>query len=205
MGRDKRGKPRKRKPEQTDPDADKAGGVTVVTDFDPITSSYHCTVHVGDDFAFGVDRERAIAYAAQVLAVTEQADHDTAVMRLLHEKLEMPLEEVAAFVNRDLRPDRPPTNHEATWPLELYAGVGMDPRNGKLGGHVVLAKKGEQRELGRFEIGGIRMHALSVLQATFAADMDGALYRQLKGLFELEPNRVRGVIEDLANYREPWW
>jgi hypothetical protein len=203
MGRNKPGKPRK--PQRTDPDADKDGGVSVVTDFDMITSSYHCTVHVGNDFAFGIDRDRVIPYASQVLAVTEQADHDTAVMRLLHEKLGMPLEEVATFVSRDLRPDRPPTNHEATWPLELYAGVGMDPRTGKLSGHVVLSKKGEQRELGRFPIPGIRYHALTVLQATYAADMDGALYRQLKGSMELEPNTVRGVIEDLANYREPWW
>lgn len=203
MGRDKPGKPRK--PRQTDPDADKAGGVTVVTDFDPITNGYFCTVHIGDDFAFTITRDKAVAYAAQVLAVTEQADHDTAVMRLLVEKLSLPIEQASQFVIRDLRPDRPPTNHEATWPLELYAGVSMNPKTKQLGGHIVLAKKGEQREVGRFEIAGIRMHALSVLQATYAADMDSGLYRALRGLFELEPNRSRAVIEDLANYREPWW
>lgn len=206
MGRDKPGKPRKPRKDSpvefVKPEPRKIEGLTISSDVDPISGAYICTINAGNDLAFVLGPDRVMRYVSQVLAVANQADHDCAVMRQLHQKLGMPVEDAAEVVLGSLRPDRPPTDHEATFPLEFHAGVGM--KGVELHGYVAVARadRGKPEELGRWPVRTLVEHAMTVIAVVHSNELDFGYFKALRSLIGVEEDRARNVVMDLSNYRD---
>lgn len=166
----------------------------VQSDVAPDGTSYMVGFHYGEDRAWSLTRDQAIRHAVAVFAEAERAEHDAATVELLHTKLGMPLETAVAFLVRDIRPDRPPTDQPG--PFTVAAGVSRD---GGLHGYLRLLLDGEV--FGQWRIGDAHHHAGAVLQAVAAVDSDATLYRTLIGVIDLDESRARAVVADIGNHR----
>jgi len=172
---------------------EQSGGIWVQSDVAP-DGTYVVGLHYGEDRAWTLDRREAVAHAAAVVAQAERAEHDAAVINLLHTKLGMPLPDAAMFVANEIRSDRPPV--EEPGPLKLTPGVSQ---RGGIHGFLTLTLDGNP--VGQWETDNAHRHALGVLQAIAAVDNDAGLYRALIGLVNLEEDRARAVVADIATHR----
>lgn len=155
-------------------------------------STYVVSLELGDDRAVVMTPERAMAHASVILAAAQRAEYDAAVVTQMRDKV--PLEAIGQLVG-DLRKDRPPLDGEAIAPMEVEPAV-----SAKAHPFLVVSIAGE--EWGQWAVPAARAHAMNLLEAVQAADLDAAYYRALTGLVGLEEGTARQVIEDLANHRQ---
>lgn len=167
--------------------------IRTVPDF--ATGIFRVEISYGQDQAVILGPDEAITYAQGVLFARVSAMHDAAVIRQLHRKLGIGLRETAMAVS-DLRKDRPPLDHEMTKPIRLEPGVAQRD----LSPFLAIFLGGKQ--LGQWDMKQAAEHALMVLQAVMAADLDSAYYRYLTGTVGLERDRVLNVVADLATFME---
>ncbi|RFU83590.1 hypothetical protein DY218_27160 [Streptomyces triticagri] len=187
MSRHKPNKPRRERP------APERDSVWVESD---VTSDgvYVVAVRYGMDCVRSLNRSEAYDHAGAVLAAAQRAEHDCAVARQLMKITGLALDEVALMI-RELRADRPPLDAAALAPLWLEPGINQETRP-----FLVLHADGQQ--VGQWTVGDARQHALYVLEALEAADLDAAYLRYLVGKIGIDDNRARQAIGDLANYRQ---
>ena len=98
----------------------------------------------------------------------------------------------------DLRADRPPLDAAATDPLTFTPGVSLARRHPSL----ALHRHGEQ--IGQWEVGDARGHALHVLEAVAVADLDAAYRRALVGMVDLDEATAVVVVDDLRHHCTDW-
>lgn len=140
--------------------------------------------------SWSLTRADAQAYAAAFVAAITTAEHDTAVFNLLTGRLGLSQQMAAAFLLEDLRPDRPTPTHAGPVPFELKPGVGI------FGAFVSINLDGT--EVGQLGTDACRVHAVNVLAASAAADLDSALRRALVGTLGLEEARASQVVASLG-------
>ncbi|RCG19076.1 hypothetical protein DQ384_38000 [Sphaerisporangium album] len=156
--------------------------------------TYAASIHYDQDRSRVLDRHAGLAYAAAVIDVASQAEHDAAVIRQLT-ATGVRLTHAAATV-AELRADRPPIDDAVTAPLRLVPGVSQKT------GNAFLAVFIGARQVGQWDPGDAREHATAVLEALAAADLDAAYRRHLIGIVGLDPGSAQAAVNDLANHRQ---
>lgn len=167
------------------------GVITVLSDLAPDGRTYIATVHLDDDTAVTLDRDRATAWATAVLAAAAEAEHDARVLRQLTEILHTTTTE-AVHVIGDLRSRRPPRTDATTAPLRLESGVTLEGRP-----FLILAINGQR--VGQWTCTDARGFAQHVLEVNSAVDLDTAYHRYLTEQLGLDPAQARDVITGLAH------
>jgi len=155
--------------------------------------NYAVTVSVGSDRIWTLDRDGAIRYALTLLRAAQEADHDAAVFRALTHA-EVPPDAAAHGISKDLRPDRPPLDHDATAPLKVEPGV-----NEALQPFLKLSLDG--KPFGQVGVDGAADHALGVLSAMLSVDLDAALHRWLIGTIGLDTPKAKAFVHSLIEHR----
>lgn len=163
--------------------------------------SYGVALKAGPGCSLTLGREQAIAYAVECIARATEAEHDAAVLRLLAERLELPVEVAAEVVVCELRPDRP-DGRESTAPLHFASSV-VKPGDAGPGDPlfvpvVKVALNGE--ELGKLSPDAVRRHAGGVLDLIAAADLDNRLFRYLTERVGLRERKARAVVYALSEF-----
>jgi hypothetical protein len=171
------------------------GIVWIASDPSPDGSTYLVTVEFSDDRSIPLTPQTAPRYAMTILEAMARAEDDAAVVAQMSEAVQ-DRDAVVAMI-RDIDQDRPSIDYSPTEPLILVPGV-----DGK--GEPFLHVQIDGKLVGQWTMEGARDHACAALQMTAVADLDAGYYRALIGLIGLEPARARGVVHDLANYRQEW-
>lgn len=145
--------------------------------------------------SWAMGRMDAQLYALGVLALVQRAEHDSAVMRLFVNKLDMDLDTAGMFLARDVRKNRKPVTVHDACRLGFVGGVshrGLKP-------FLTVLLDGEA--VGQWNLDAAREHAMFVIETCEAVDLDTELRRVLTEDIELDPNRAEAVIHDLQNFR----
>jgi len=155
---------------------------------------YLVVLEIDDDTSHPLDADTAMAYARAVLCAVARAEHDAAVvsqMRKIGEGGREGLQAAAELVG-SIRGDRPPIS----WPTPLE----LAPVVSTATGAPFLTVSIKVTAVGQWTMEDARGHALGVLEAVEAADLDAAYLRALRGL-EIDEQRARAIVADLANHR----
>lgn len=154
---------------------------------------YRIGIAVGRKADWTITPDGALAYGMTCLARGAEAEHDSALMRLLVDKgLDAPT--VGQVIARDLRPERVVDN-SGTAPLEFRPGISSRSFAPFL--HMFL----EGEFIGQIDPDALRDHALSVLEAHKVADLDAAVEKYLAG-GTVPRNSIHGLIAGIAEYRD---
>jgi hypothetical protein len=175
-------------------------GLWVRSDVMP-DGSYGVAVSVGADFARTLDRDEAIAYAIACFARATEVEHDTAVLRLLVNRLGLGPKDAGQVVANDLRPDRPDV-HDATEPIRFSGMIGRARHPRPDAGEFIplLGMQLHGKDVGQLTPADLRDHAAAVFNCLSAADLDAALHRVLIGKIGVDDERARAVIGSLAEH-----
>lgn len=153
--------------------------------------TYGVGISVGEDRAWVLTRDQAVAYAVTCFARATEAEHDAAAFTLLR-AIGVPQPTAAAVVARDIRPSRP-VDHSATEPLRFIVQLGL-----RAGPFLRMTLDG--RPAGELTPADLRDHAAAVLNCIAAADLDANLRRVLVGQVGLDDERARAVVGSLADH-----
>lgn len=173
--------------------SDNENGIWVTSDV-TYDGHYTAAVHVDDDHTVTLNKASAYAYATTVLAAAERADYDAAVAAQMAGKLGIP-KDVVGQVVAELRNDRPPLADAATAPLRLQPGVSAKT------GEPFLALFIGTTQIGQWDPTDARQHAMHVLAAIEAVELDKAYRRYLVDKIGIGPDRALNAIANLANFR----
>ena len=169
------------------------GEIWIKTEPTVFGETYVVSVQFGEDRAVTLTPTRALEYASTVLAHAQRAEYDAAVLKQLRTKGIGDDQAIMSMIV-DMRKDRPPVDGEPTAPMQLSEGVNAEAKP-------FLAIHLDGSKWGQFEVRQAREHALGVLEAVEAADLDAGYYRILTGAVGLEEGVARAVVNDLASYR----
>jgi hypothetical protein len=153
--------------------------------------TYGVGISVGDDRAWVLSRDRAVAYVVACFARATEADHDAATYALLC-SIGIPADTAGRTVVADVRPSCA-TDDTATEPLRFIPSLGL-----KVGPFLRMTLDG--RPAGELTPADLRDHAAGVLNVLAAADLDANLHRVLVGQYRLDDATARGVVGELANH-----
>lgn len=167
--------------------------IWVRTEPTPDGKAYIVTLNASDDHARTLNPMEAQDYARALLRAAHVAAHDAAVARQLT-TLGASLESVAELL-ADLRKDRPPVEDCATDPLTFTPGV-----NQKLDPFLTISLDDEP--IGQWTFLQAEEHALFILGAVGAADLDAAYYRLLRSAVGLDEGAARAAVGGLADFHE---
>ena len=154
--------------------------------------AYAVTINLGQDRIWVLDRPGALAYAVTCVEAAQRAEYDAAVLAQLTRGLGLPVQ-AAAQMLASIRPDRRPLDDEATTPLAFIPGVNSD-------GMAFLMIQLDGEPWGQLSPLELRAHAMIVLEAPAAADLDAG-YLQAMLAMEIPEATARGAVGDLANWR----
>ncbi len=154
--------------------------------------TYRVVLEIDDDTSHPLDAGAAMTYARAVLSAVARAEHDAAIVRQMRKISDGNGLQMASELVGSIRADRPPI----AWPTPLQLDPGVSMATGDAFLRILV--KGEP--VGQWTPGDARDHALGVLEAVEAADLDGAYLRALRGV-GIDDGRGRSVVDDLVNYR----
>jgi hypothetical protein len=158
--------------------------------------TYVVTLSLSDDFALTLTPPRAMAYSNGLLAAVADAEYDHAILRQVTEKLGLD-ERTAMELVADVRKDRPA--REAAG-LRFVSGVSQRLREPFVQVQGVVS----DRPYGQLDAAAARRHALHVIEAVPAADLDAGYYRTLRSLVGVDEGVARQCVEDIGAHRQPW-
>ncbi len=164
-----------------------------------IDGTYRVEVSCGPDAVRQLDRDEALAYAAEVARAGVVALHDARVFAWFRREPpsgtpSLTLEQAVGVIT-DLRGDRPPIDAATTAPLVLAPGVNEAGRPFVSVGVAGL-------DPGQWAVDDCLAHAEHVLECLAAADLDQALVRYLVGC-EVDEDKAQRIVEDLPNVNVP--
>jgi len=172
---------------------DTIASIGVISDL-AADGTYLTTIQVGDDTVIPLPRASAYAYALAAIAAAEYAAYDAAVLAQVT-KIVKGDKAAAAQMVLDLRADRAPLDTAATHPLAFEPIIAS--KTGEPAIHVSL----RGTRFCQWTVDDLKGHALHVLGAAAAVDLDNAYYQLLTTLINVEPDRARNVVGDLINHR----
>jgi len=153
--------------------------------------TYITTVNYGQDIARTLNRDEAKDYAQTCVARAIQAEHDSALFALF-KGMGVSFSDIAKMIAEDLRPDRP-VDEAATAPF------GFEPAVGMKGPFIHFTVNGKPTG-GHLSTGKLKSHALDVLSALAAADLDQAFYRFATGALGQSKDRAAAVVSSLGSH-----
>lgn len=153
--------------------------------------TYVVAMETDQDTSFVMDRDTAVAHVFAVVDVAQRAAYDAAVIAQLT-KTGVDLDAAVELV-AGIRADRPPV--VIPGPLELVPGVSQKTRE------PFLTVQVNGKPVGQWTVEDAEQHATYVLGAVAVADLDSGYYRALRGMLQLDEQRARNVVDDLANHR----
>lgn len=165
----------------------------LILDRDPVDGHYFPAVVVGGDRTWPLTDPAG--YARTLLAACEDACHDAAVVRVLREQLDQPVEYAAWFVG-ELRKDRPGYDDTPTEPLTFRPQVAS--RTGLP--WVELRLDGDY--IGRWTPDAARMHAAYALAMPHVAGLDAAVVRACVSGFGMSREGAARFVDDLSGFRQ---
>lgn len=157
--------------------------------------SYVTTLTIDQDYAVTLTPARALGYAETLLGAVAEAEYDAAILQQLTSK---PLGidvDVAGQLIVDMRGERP---------AREAAGLVFVPGVSQRAQHPFVQIMRDGTQIGQFDAPAARRHAMHVLEAPTAADLDAAYLRVLRGMVGLDENTAREVVEDIGNHRADW-
>lgn len=176
------------------PNTEKKNTVWIKTEPTIDGSTYVVTIEASEDRSVILTPDRALRYASTILNHVARAEYDAAVARQLGNLIED--RKMLGQMVTDLRQDRPPISDDATTPLSFEGGVSAF--TGKAFLHIAI----DGKKIGQWDIPDAKAHALAVLEAVSAADLDSGYYRVLRSMVGLDENTARRVIGDLGKWRD---
>lgn len=153
--------------------------------------TYVVSVAFSDDRSIVLTPDSSLRYASAVLAAAQRAEYDAAVFKQMRKLVDV---EHAAQLIIDLRRDRPLLDSSPLAPMRLEPGVNSEAKP-------FLAVFIDDQQVGQWDVPDAREHALGVLEAVTAAELDAGYFRALVGIINLDEARARHVIEDVGLYR----
>ena len=172
-----------------------AEAVWVISDLMPDGVTYVPTIHIGDDLAFPLEGDRAIAYATTVQRAAERAAYDEIVCAQLMELLKGDGQSVAEVVIK-MRDQRPPLDDEATAPFTFEPFVSALTREGGL----FVSVHGKR--LFQWSVADARQHAGHVIQVLCGVELDAAYRTLLTETVGLKPETARVMVDNLQTHRK---
>lgn len=169
--------------------------IWVISDLMPDGVTYVPTVHIGDDLAFPLEGDKAIAYAITVQRAAERAAYDEIVLAQLLELLNGDVSLVAEVV-ATLREQRPPLDDTATFPFTFEPFVSAATREGGL----FVSVHG--RKLFQWTVANARQHAAQVIQVHCGVELDAAYRVLLTETVKVSEQTARTMIDHLGSYRK---
>jgi hypothetical protein len=180
----------------TEQQQDEVTEVWVKTEWD--VARYVVVLETSDGYKRTLTPDRALAYAAGLYTAVARAEHMAAIMRQMTETLGLTREDARDTV-LGLHDDLPPLNHKATAPMMFHPAVGL--QDGKTVPVVMTGLEKNDEPSGYWTIEQAKEHALGVLDAVEAANLDNAYYRSLVGSVGIDENRAHHAVADLVNHR----
>lgn len=167
-------------------------GFWVFSDHD-LDGRYTPSVAFGPDTVFPIDDP--MAYAAAVTRAAITAQHDSAVVRLLHEHVGIPLEDVGQAVILSLR-----DGEVVRPPIEVLPGLTMTPgiSSKTLQPFVDIHVKGQ--EFSQNTVQEMLEHAAGALQVSTAVGLDTRLFRMLVDELGIDVPRASAIVAHLSAY-----
>lgn len=153
---------------------------------------YFVTVSWAEDYIVRLDPAQCLHYVTTLVRAAQQAEYDAAVLKQLT-KIGVPLPEATLTLVNDLRQDRPPLDDAAPG-LRYEPGVTQ-----ALKPFLKVLIHGE--EFCTMDLPPMRRHAMHLLEAPDAADLDSAYRSMLVGAIGLDSSTADNVVADIANYR----
>lgn len=170
-------------------------GLWVRSDVLP-TGAYGVSINVGEDRAWTLTPERAVAYAVTCVRRATEAEHDTAVLSLL-QSVGVDKKGAQTLLTEDLWPDRF-VDHVTTEPLRFHSGVSRRRRTGELVATLRMDLDGQPA--GELTTADLRDHALGVLKVVAAVDLDAALMRCLTVTVGTDHARAAQIVHGLKDH-----
>lgn len=157
-------------------------------------TSFMVTIRIGQDRSFALTVDEAHAHARKIMDAVAIAEYDAAVVAQLKSIGKFEDDDIMAMLN-DFRADRPPYDNTGTEPFEYLPGLGRTDMR------PALLMKVEGKAWGSLDPERAKRHALGLIEATTAADLDAAYLRMLRGVVGVPEGTARGMVADLANHR----
>lgn len=151
---------------------------------------YRATLTWGEDHALVLDQEAAATHAREVLAAVAAAEYDAAVVSQLTALTD---QDSALHMVRELRKDR--AAGSTSTGLELVPGVSAFTGQAYL--KIVL----DGKPIGQWDPDDARQHAMYVMEAVQAAELDSAYLRLLRGVIGLDEQTGRAAVAGLRKHR----
>jgi len=156
--------------------------------------TYVVTLAISPDFILTLTPTRATAYAAALVTAAQQAEYDAAVYAQITTRLGLGRDEAVLLVQA-MRGDRLPIEASG---IQFVGGVSDRLKHP----FVHFLKDGEM--IGQMDVPSARRHALHVLEAPAAADLDALYHRVLRSLIGVDDPVARSVVGNISDHREPW-
>lgn len=159
----------------------------------PDGKTYMVTLEASEDQALCLTTTSAAAYVHVLLGAVARAEYDAAVVAQMTALVPGP--HAVSLVIRELRENRPPLDDSRTAPLRFTPGVSQ--------GHDPFIRVDIEGRANSFQWtpGEARQHALHVLDAVQAADLDSHYYRVLRSMVNLDEPRARAVVDAVGGFR----
>jgi hypothetical protein len=154
---------------------------------------YIVTLSIGEDYAVELTVELALSHAVEVLRHVALADYAQAIRKQMT-RIGTEAEAVEDLL-RSLVPKLP-----LAAPVTALA---MMPAINRKTGEPLLQLSFKDELLGVWTLQQARSHALGVLEAMLAADLDTSYRQVLMDVVELDGNTAAGVISDIGTQRWP--
>lgn len=177
-----------------DDDPQGRAGFLINTEPSADGKAYVVTLAMSPDFILTLTPVRASAYASALLAACAQAEYDAAVFAQITSRLGLGVDEAVLLVQA-MREDR--LVIEASG-IVFVGGVSERKKHP----YVHFLKDGEL--IGQMDVPSARRHALHVLEAPAAADLDALYLRVLRSLIGVPEDVGRSVVANIGEHREPW-
>jgi hypothetical protein len=164
--------------------------------------AYGVVVFVGPDESFPLRRSQALAYASAAIARATEADHSTAIMRMLTERLEMSDDDAYKVVTGDMRPYRGNVEDAATRPVAFVPAIGRAVGAHPFAGHFVpmLLMRLHDQRVGELTPEALRRHAVDVMSVLAAVNLDMGLRSCLIETMRLDKAGAEQFVVRLAQY-----
>lgn len=176
-------------------DDEQEKGLWIITEPTIEGNAFAVVVKV-DGRGYALTTDDAFRHARQIFTALAYAEYDAAVLHQMHDRLG---EDQTKMLLHDIQQDRAPYEVKATPPFSYLPAVGTDRKTGKTSGVIALEVSGTHWGVMTGE--QAREHAIGLIQATSAAELDAAYLRTLRGVVGLDEGRARTVVAELAEHR----
>ncbi len=158
-------------------------------------TGYRAVLNITDDHSVALVGDRVFGYVRALLQAAMFAAYDAAIVNQWTRGLHREPHLVVEMIHKDIRPDRPTLDHDATAPLKFLPQV-VQKRDGGPVRAVVRIHLDGTGDLGTWELAEVRDHVANVLTIAQICDLDSGYWRYLAKTVGVDPQQARGIVHD---------